>query len=155
MKKHFFSGTMQHPSLNTAKRGCDAFRLQLNYSYTRGSWTIASQEPSLSSKGPALSLGSSLTWCASSAPGTSHVYTMETACSSIEHFTLSWPAKKRSLIRSRRGEKRPQYANNGCKAEKQRYSPSSCESSELNSGLSEVPSSDCGTQGIFTMVYKQ
>lgn len=147
---------MQHPSLNAAKGSCGAFRVNLNYSYTGDLWSIASQETFLSSKGPALSLGSLLTRCASSTPGTSHIYTKEAACSSAERFTLlSWPAQKRSLIRGRRGEKRIQYANNGSKAEKQRYSPSSCESSELNSGLSEVPSSDCGIHSIFMTVYKQ
>lgn len=85
-------------------------------------WTILTQECCISgafprSKGPALPLGTLLTQCAS---GTNHVYTMETACNPTEHFTLSWPARKRSLIRSRKGEKRTQYANSGSKAEKER-----------------------------------
>lgn len=55
---------MECPSLNTAKGSDDTFRLKLHCSYTRASWSIASQEPSPDQRGSALSLGSSLIWCA-------------------------------------------------------------------------------------------
>lgn len=128
---------MECPSLNTAKGSDDTFRLKLHCSYTRASWSIASREPSPDQRGSVLSLGSSLIWCASSAPETSHCWKL--ACNPAEHLCLlSWLSKKRSPIRSRRGQKRMQYTNNGPKAERGTYNPSQWRSSELISGLSLV-----------------